>query len=123
MIAKSVIVNPEWMKLSKAISDKMNADFQQKLKQGLDQLHAAEAIRQKTMQDQAAFQANFDKQEIAFRNDRGINDDFLRSDGSVNPNGGARSASDHWSDLMRGVDTMNDPSNRGYHGGLQCRWL
>ena len=111
VIAKSVIVNPEWMKLSKAISDKMNAEFQQKLKQGLDQLHAAEAIRQQTMKDQATFQANFDKQEIAFRNDRGINDDFLRSDGSVNPNGGARSASDHWSDLMRGVDTMNDPSN------------
>ncbi len=113
VIAKSAIVNPEWMKLSKAISDKLNADFQQKLKQGLDQLHAAEAIRQQTMKDQATFQANFNKQEIAFRNDRGINDDFLRSDGSVNPNGGARSASEHWSDLMRGVDTMNDPSNGG----------
>ena len=27
--------------------------------------------------------------------------------------GGPRSASDHWSDLIRGVDTVNDPSTGG----------
>ena len=104
VIAKSMYVNPEWVRLSKAINDKMLADFNQKLKQGYDQLRAAQAIMEQTMQQQAAFQANFDKQEEAFRNNSGgVDDSFLRD-------GGKRSASDHWDDLIRGVDTVNDPS-------------
>ena len=106
VIAKSVYLNPEWGRLTKAINDKMMADFQQKMKQGWDQLRAAEAIRQQTMQQQAAFQANFDKQEEAFRNSPGVDDSYLHD-------GGKRSAADHWDDLIRGVDTVNDPSNGG----------
>jgi hypothetical protein len=106
VIAKSMYVNPEWARLSKAINDKMLADFNQKLKQGYDQLRAAQAIMEQTMQQQAAFQANFDKQEEAFRNSGGVDDSFLRD-------GGKRSASDHWDDLIRGVDTVNDPSTGG----------
>ncbi len=105
-IAKSLYVNPEWVRLSKAINDKMMADFNQKMKQGWDQLRAAQAIMQQTMQQQAAFQANFDKQEEAFRNSGGVDDSYLRD-------GGARSAADHWDDLIRGVDTVNDPSTGG----------
>jgi hypothetical protein len=106
VIAKSMYVNPEWVRLSKAINDKMLADFNQKLKQGYDQLRAAQAIMEQTMKQQAAFQANFDKQEKAFRNSGGVDDSFLRD-------GGKRSASDHWDDMIRGVDTVNDPSNGG----------
>jgi hypothetical protein len=106
VIAKSVYVNPEWVRLTKAINDKMMADFNQKMKQGWDQLRAAQAIMQQTMQQQAAFQANFDKQEEAFRNSGGVDDSFLRD-------GGKRSAADHWDDLIRGVDTVNDPSTGG----------
>jgi hypothetical protein len=106
VIAKSIYVNPEWIRLTKAINDKMMADFNQKMKQGWDQLRAAEAIRQQTMQQQAAFQANFDKQEEAFRNSGGVDDSYLRD-------GGARSAADHWDDVIRGVDTVNDPSTGG----------
>ena len=106
VIAKSIYVNPEWGRLTKAINDKMMADFNQKMKQGWDQLRAAEAIRQQTMQQQAAFQANFDKQEEAFRSSGGVDDSYLRD-------GGARSAADHWDDVIRGVDTVNDPSNGG----------
>ena len=106
VIAKSMYVNPEWVRLSKAINDKMLADFNQKLKQGYDQLRAAQAIMEQTMQQQAAFQANFDKQEEAFRNSGGVDDSFLRD-------GGKRSAADHWDDLIRGVDTVNDPSTGG----------
>jgi hypothetical protein len=105
-IAKSFYVNPEWIRLTKAINDKMMADFNQKMKQGWDQLRAAQAIMQQTMQQQAAFQANFDKQEEAFRNSGGVDDSFLRD-------GGKRSASDHFDDLIRGVDTVNDPSTGG----------
>jgi hypothetical protein len=105
-IAKSFYVNPEWVRLTKAINDKMMADYNQKMKQGWDQLRAAQAIMQQTMQQQAAFQANFDKQEEAMRSSGGVDDSFLRD-------GGARSASDHFDDLIRGVDTVNDPSTGG----------
>jgi len=106
VIAKSIYVNPEWIRLTKAINDKMMADFNQKMKQGWDQLRAAQAIMEQTMRQQAEFQANFDKQEEAFRNSGGVDDSFLRD-------GGKRSAADHWDDLIRGVDTMNDPSTGG----------
>jgi hypothetical protein len=106
VIAKSIYVNPEWARLTKAINDKMMADFNQKMKQGWDQLRAAQAIMEQTMKQQAAFQANFDKQEEAFRNSGGVDDSFLRD-------GGKRSAADHWDDLIRGVDTVNDPSTGG----------
>jgi hypothetical protein len=106
VIAKSIYVNPEWIRLTKAINDKMMADFNQKMKQGWDQLRAANAIMEETMRQQAAFQANFDKQEEAFRNSGGVDDSFLRD-------GGKRSAADHWDDLIRGVDTVNDPSTGG----------
>jgi hypothetical protein len=106
VIAKSMYVNPEWVRLSKAITDKMLADFNQKLQQGYDQLRAAQAIMDQTMKQQAAFQANFDKQEEALRSSSGVDDSYLRD-------GGARSAADHWDDVIRGVDTVNDPSNGG----------
>ena len=106
VIAKSMYVNPEWVRLSKAIDDKMQADFNQKLQQGYDQLRAAQAIMEQTMKQQAAFQANFDKQEEAFRNSGGVDDSYLRD-------GGKRSAADHWDDMIRGVDTVNDPSTGG----------
>jgi hypothetical protein len=106
VIAKSFTVDPKWTRLSKAIGDKMTADFNQKLKQGYDQIRAAQAIMQQTMQQEAAFQANFDKQEEAFRNSPGVDDSSLRD-------GGKRSSADHFDDLIRGVDTLNDPSTGG----------
>jgi Cysteine rich repeat len=106
VIAKSLYANPEWSRLADAIGNKMQADFNQKLQEGLDQVVAAEKIMDETMRQQAAFQANFDKQEEAFRNSGGVDDSYLRD-------GGKRSAADHWDDLIRGVDTVNDPSTGG----------
>jgi hypothetical protein len=106
VIAKSWYVNPEWSRLAEAIGKKMQDDFNQKLKEGLEQIVAAEKIMDQTMRDQAAFQKNFDKQEEAFRNSPGADDSYLHD-------GGARSAADHWDDLIRGVDTVNDPSTGG----------
>ena len=106
VIAKSLYINPEWVRLSKAITDKMMADYNQKMQQGWDQLRAAQAMMEQTMRQQAAFQANFDKQEEAFRNSGGVDDSYLRD-------GGKRSAADHWDDVIRGVDTVNDPSTGG----------
>jgi hypothetical protein len=103
VIAKSYYMNPQWLRLAKAINDKMLADFDQKMKQMDDQVRAAQAIMAQTMRDQATFQANFDKQEAAFRSSGGVDDSYLRD-------GGARSAADHWDDVIRGVDTLNDPN-------------
>ena len=105
VIAKSMYVNPEWVRLSKAITDKMLADFNQKLKQGYDQIRAAQAIMEQTMKQEAAFEANFNKQEEAMMRSS-VDDSFLRD-------GGKRSAADHWDDTIRGVDTLNDPSTGG----------
>ena len=106
VIAKSIYMNPQWGRLTKAINDKMTADFNAKLKQGYDQIRASQAIMAETMRQQAAFTANFNKQEEALRNSGTGGDDFLRD-------GGARSAADHWDDIIRGVDTLNDPSTGG----------
>jgi len=106
VIAKSMYINPEWVRLSKAINDKMLADFNQKLKEGYDQIRASQAMMEETMRQQAAFQASFDKQEAALRSSGGVDDSWLRD-------GGARSAADHWDDLIRGVDTLPDPSTGG----------
>lgn len=105
VIAKSMYVNPEWSRLAKAINDKMTADFNQKLQQGYDQIRASQAIMEETMRQQAAFQANFDKMDAALRSS-GPDDSYLRD-------GGQRSAADHWDDVIRGVDTLNDPSTGG----------
>lgn len=103
VIARSMYVNPRWARLSKAINDKMVADFNQKLKEGYDELRAAQAIVEQTMRQQSALLANFNKQEEAFRSSGGVDDSYLRD-------GGARSAADHWDDVIRGVDTLNDPN-------------
>jgi hypothetical protein len=71
VIAKSMYLNPQWSRLAKAINAKMLADFNQKLKAGYDQIRAAQAISAETMRQQAAFQANFDRQEAAFRSSGG----------------------------------------------------
>jgi hypothetical protein len=103
VIAKSTYANPKWARLTKAINDKMMADFNQKMKQGWDQLRATQAIMEQTMRQHAGFQANFNKREEAFRNSGSVDDSYSRD-------GDARSAADHWGDLIRGVDTLNDPS-------------
>ena len=105
VIAKSMYLNPEWIRLRNAINDKMLTDFNQKLKQGYDQIRAAQATMEQTMRQEAAFDAGFEKQEAALRSS-GVDDSWLRD-------GGTRSASDHWDDLIRGVDTLNDPSTGG----------
>ena len=71
-----------------------------------NQIRAARAIMEQTIKQEATFQANFDKQEEAIRSSGGVDDSFLRD-------GRKRSAADHWDDLIRGVDTVDDPSTGG----------
>ena len=49
----------EWVRLSKAINDRILADFNQQQQRGYDQIRAAQAIMEQTMKQEATFQANF----------------------------------------------------------------
>lgn len=80
--------------------------FNQKLKQGYDQLRAAEALERQVMENQAEFSRGIEARMAADR----------QSGASRSPEGSfpggageGRSASDKWDDLYRGVDTTNDP--------------
>src|SRR5258708_5407858 len=87
--------------------------FNQKLKQGWDQIGAADALTDETMRQQAQFIDNVGRQEVAMRSSGGSVDSFLRTDGSGGGGGGGRTSSDDVSDLLRNVDTVNDSSTGG----------
>jgi len=124
LIAKSVQYDPHWTARYQAIDATLTKLFQQKQQQGLSQINAAAAIADRAMRQNQQFLAGVERQEIAMRDSGGgggvsggggVDDSFLRDDGP-------RSSADHFSDLMRGVDTVNDPSTGGtkqleYAGG------
>jgi hypothetical protein len=111
LMAKSVQYDGRWIARQKAIDATLTQMFNQKLKQGWDQIRAADALSDETMRQQAQFLANVGHQEEAMRSSGGSVDGFLRNDGSGG--GGGRTSSDNVSDLIRNVDTMNDPSTGG----------
>ena len=110
VIAKSVQADPKWLARVAAINATLMQMFNQKLKQGWDQIRAADALTDETMRQQAQFLDNVGRQEVAMRSSGGSVDSFLRTDGSGGGGGGGRTSSDNVSDLLRNVDTMNDPS-------------
>jgi len=90
--------------------------FNQKLQQGWDQIRAADALTDETMRRNQEFLDNIGRQETAMMRDGGGGnsvDGFLRSDDSGGGGGGGRTSADRVSDLLRNVDTMNDPSTGG----------
>jgi hypothetical protein len=110
LIAKSVQADPKWLARHAAILATLTQMFNQKLQQGWDQIRAADALTDETMRQQAQFLDNVGRQEVAMRSSGGSVDSFLRPDGSGGGGGGGRTSSDNVSDLIRNVDTMNDPS-------------
>jgi hypothetical protein len=120
LIAKSVQYDPQWTLRYRAIQATLTKMFNQKLQQGWDQIRAAEALTDETMRRNQEFLDNIGRQETAMMRDSGGGnsvDGFLRSDdsggGGGGGGGGGRSSADRMSDLLRNVDTMNDPSTGG----------
>ena len=105
-IAKSVRPTPQWTERANAIDAKLIQMFNQRLKQGYDQLRAAEALREQVMKNEGEFNRAIEAQMAANREGGGG-----RSFDSSSPDGtgGGRSVADKWDDLYRGVDTTNDP--------------
>jgi len=108
LMAKSVQYDPKWLARAQAIHATLNQMFNQKLKAGWDSISASDALTDETMRQQAQFLDNVSRQEIAMRSST-VDDGFLRT-GSGGGGDGGRTSSDRVSDLIRNVDTMNDPS-------------
>src|ERR1700682_1289616 len=111
LMAKSVQVDPKWSVRQKAIQTTLVQMYKQKLQQGWDQIRAADAMTDQLVRNNDKFLENIGRQEAAMRDSGGGSagggvDGFLRDEGG-------RSSSDHFSDLIRGVDTLNDPSTGG----------
>jgi Cysteine rich repeat len=119
LMAKSVQYDAKWLSRQKAIDATLTQMFNQKLKQGWDQIRAADAMTDQIVKNNNQFLDNVGRQESAMMRDSGGGSSggggFLRDEGG-------RSSADHFSDLIRGVDTLNDPSTGGtkqldYSGG------
>ena len=107
-ISKSLHPLPAWTARSTAIAQQLVAIFNQKLKQGYDQIRAAQATMEQVMKNDAEFEKGINAQMMANRQSGGGSSD----DGSGG-GGGGRSVQDKWDDLYRGVDTVNDPTTGG----------
>jgi len=110
VIAKSIQVDAAWMLRDRAINATLLQTFNQKLQQGWDQIRAADALTDEMVRQNTQFLDNVGRQEKAMMSSGGSVDNFLRSDGSGGGGGSSRTSSDNVSDLLRNVDTMNDPS-------------
>jgi hypothetical protein len=66
-MAKSVVPTPQWVERANAVNAKLIAAFNQKIKQGDDQLRAAQEIDRETQQNLAAFDKTVDAQIQANR--------------------------------------------------------
>ena len=110
LIAKSVQYDPQWMLRDRAINAALLQMFNQKLKQGWDQIRAADAMMDEIVRQNTQFLDSVGRQEAAMMHSGGGSsggsgnsvDGFLRDE-----------RHDPFSDLMRNVDTMNDPSTGG----------
>jgi Cysteine rich repeat len=114
LIAKSVQYDPQWTLRYRAINATLLKMFNQKLQQGWDQIRAADAISDQAMRNNEKFLDNIGRQETAMMRDSGGGGSSGGGgvDGMLRGEGG-RSSSDRVSDLIRGVDTLNDPSTGG----------
>jgi hypothetical protein len=113
LIAKSVQYDPQWTARYRAIEATLVQMFNQKLQQGWDQIRAADAISDQAVRNNEKFLDNIGRQEVAMRDSGGGGGSSGGGvDGLLRDEGG-RSSSDHFSDLIRGVDTLNDPSAGG----------
>src|SRR5260370_12807957 len=93
----------------RAINVTLTQMFNQKLKQGWDQIRAADAMTDEMVRQNTQFLDSVGRQEVAMRSSGGSVDSFLRSDGSGGGGGGGRTPNDNMSDLIPNVHTLNHP--------------
>jgi hypothetical protein len=109
LIAKSLAMNPQWLQLDKSINDKLQASFDQKLKQGYDQIRASQAAMAQMMAQEKAVDASVNSFDANLR--KPFDDSWLRTTGGGSSPGGQLSSTDRASNLLRGEDTVADPNS------------
>ena len=112
LIAKSLTIDPQWQQLANKIHDQMVAAFNQKLQQGYDQIRASQAAVQQMQEQEREFDKSIDKFDQSLRTSS-FDDSWLRDASGGGSGGATRSSFDHADDVIRGVDTLNDPSTGG----------
>ncbi len=111
LTVKSLAMNPQWMQVNKTINDQLQAAFDQKLKQGYDQLRAAQAVMAQTQAQEKKFDKGIEKFDQNLRTAT-FDDSWLRTTGGGS--GGSAptlSSTDRASNLLRGEDTVIDPTS------------
>lgn len=102
-IVKSMRPNPEWVARLGAITSFLNAEFNRQLQAGYDVIAAAGALSRQISANNDALLATIERQRQASRA------------AATTPGASGRSAADIFSDLVRGVETVDDP----YYGTSQ----
>jgi hypothetical protein len=104
-IAKSVNPDPKWAERTQAINARLVALFNQRLKEGYDQMAAAQRLSEQVMKNQEEFSSSVNAWILANRENGGSRP----AEGTGKSAGGGRSAADLISDQIKGVDTVKDP--------------
>ena len=98
VIAHSFRLNPQWAERRRVIMAKLLEAFNQQLKAGYDKIAAANRLAHQVAANNNAFIQSIDRQVMA-----------NRQSGGGSSNDSTRSFADKESDLIRGVDTTEDP--------------
>jgi hypothetical protein len=97
-IAESVKVNPQWEKLLADIIQQLAFQFNQYLQAGYSQIQAAGQLSRAISANNDAMLANFAQQRQA-----------AQVSYAAHHGGPGRTPNDNFSDMIRGVETMDDP--------------
>jgi hypothetical protein len=109
LIAKSMVMNPQWLQLAKQVHDQLTAAFNQNLQKGYDQIRAGQAAMQQMQAQENATDASVAKFDTSLRTTT-YNDNWLRTSGSGGGSADHLSTTDRASNNMRLEDTAKDPT-------------
>jgi len=111
LIAKSIAMNPQWVQVNKSINDQLEAAFNQKMQQGYDQLRAAQAVMAQTQAQVKEFNKGIAQFDQNLRTST-FDDSWLRTTGGGSGgSGGTLTSTERADNLLRGEDTVNDPTS------------
>jgi hypothetical protein len=102
-------MNPQWLQLDKSINDQLQASFNKNLQQGYDQIRASQAAMSQMMAQEKAVDASVNSFDANLR--KPFDDSWLRTTGGGGNGPGQLSSTDRASNLLRGEDTVNDPTS------------
>jgi hypothetical protein len=104
-IARSFTVDPQWIERTRAINARLMALWNQHLKEGYDQMAAAQRLSEQIMKNQKEFLDSVSAWTLANRDSGG----GRPAAGSTGSPEGPRNGANAFSDMMNNEDRVNDP--------------